>query len=257
MNVPRGGSSPYGAYGSQATDYARASAGPARSSAEKIRALLARYISPENLQTEVEGLYAPTLSRAEGFGERVGAAGTALAGGLTNLASGFQNINPDEISLALTEAARSGASGSMLGESLVSDVLRSRASSLGSARRRREEEMRGLELGAIEKEEEAGRIEADILTPAAQMGDLEGRMLDRRMLREQLRDLPVQRRAQRIANMAAQGELTTQALQQAGMVKELQSMGFKVVKRGGRTQIRDNNGSLIATVGGPPQALKI
>jgi hypothetical protein len=242
MNVPRGGGSPYGSYGRQARDYAASSAAPVRRSADAVRALMARYLSPEQIRGDVGRTFEDVTAQAGSYASRLGEARTGTTTALSSLASALPNLNPDMVANMLSGAARSGIMDATMQEALTTDVGLARTRAESAALRRREEELRTLEMGAIEKEEEAGRIEADVLTPAMAMGQAEGAMLDRRMIREQLKDLPLERRAKRLANMAAKSQLTTESLQQAGMRVELQRMGFSVVRRKGKTFLKGSGG---------------
>lgn len=238
----------YGGFRGAATSYAANLAAPVTKSAEAFRAMLAGYLSPEQISGNVAGLYGGAREQADLFGERLAAAGTQQAGALTNLAYSLPGVDPNYAASVLRSTARGGATGQFMGAALGQQARLAQALATQQALGRRETEMRDLNLQAIGKEEEAGRIAADILTPASQMGALATEQLNRRALREQMRNLPLERRALVLQNAAAEGQITAQTLQNAMFVKELKNQGFKVTTKNGKTVITTNNDEPVVEV---------
>jgi hypothetical protein len=210
-----------------------------------MREMLARYLTPEQIQQQTAGYFSGALEQAGMVGERAGAAGSQLAGTLSALGGALPGMDPNQVALMLRGTQRAGASAQLMGETLGGQARLAQALATSGAMSRRDERMQQLELEALGKEEEAGRIEADVLTPAGQMQALAGGALQNRMLRNQLRNAPLERKALILQNAAAEGQITAQSLQNAAFVRELKNQGFKVSKKGGRTVLTGEDGTEI------------
>lgn len=217
---------PYGGFRTAATEYAASSAAPVTQSAQAIRQMLASYLTPEAVTQQVSGFFAPAIEQAGMVGERAGAAGGQLAGALAGLAGNLPNMDPNAVALMLRGTARAGGSAQLMGEALGGQARLAQAMATQAALARREQETMGLTREAIAKEEEAGRIAADVLTPAATMGQIASQQLDRKALRETMKNIPIERRRMRLENMLARGQISLQALETEGMRQELKRLGL-------------------------------
>jgi len=212
---------PYGGFRDAATNYAAGSAAPVSKTGEALRSMLASYISPEALTEQVSGFFAPALQEAGMVGEKAGAAGAQLAGTLSSLAGSLPGMDPNAVNLMLRSTARAGGSAQLMGSALTQQAQLAQAMATQSALKRREDETKDLTLQALAKEEEAGRIAADTLTPAAMMSDMATQQLQRKALQQEIKRMPMQDRAMRLDMALKRGEIGMQRLESLAMRKEI------------------------------------
>jgi predicted transcriptional regulator len=213
-------------YSQRGADYARNLAAPFLASAQAYRNRLAGYLTPEQLARDIADLYAPALEQAGQIGERatsvIQGTTSGILGGLANLPGMDANI----AALSARAAGRESGSAQLTQAAIKNSVALATAIAQANAEARRAEQYRMDEDRALEAEAEAGRVAANYLPYAQAMSGLDTEQLNRSLLRAELKNMPIQRKALRLQNMIASGEIQVAALRSAGMREELKNLGF-------------------------------
>ena len=214
---------------------------PALERIKKQRANLASRGS--TLASDVSGLYNNAADIAGSVGSNINNVGQGFMGAMAGIGNSLPGMDPNLLGNAARSTSRAGATGSLLGSILGTQVSESRAAGIQSALNRYQDEIRSNEDAAAGVESDQAKIRADWVTPASQMQSLESNDVSIKVAKGQLAMLPLQQRAASLANMISMGQLDagilnnlaalkSLGLSQADMVKARKLYGGIVARRG-------------------------
>lgn len=183
----------------------------------------------EELFEDVRGFYDPAIAAAARIGEdvsTVGQSGLAALGGLVSGLPGLGERGADMLADAARGVGRAGGTAALVGGVAGTSARQALASDLLATRRMREDEEKRIGEDLMMAESEKARLGADWLPYAAQRQQMATVATQNRMLLEDLKNAPIARRRSILENRLLSGQITGQDLQNAGLRKELKSLGI-------------------------------
>jgi len=169
----------------------------------------------------VQGLFKGASDTAAHLGADVSNIGSGFLGAAAGIGSSLPGMDPTYLANAARSTARGGATGAMLGNVLGTQVGQAQATSTLEAQRRIADEITAQQDKYDQAQLEQSKVSADYLTPAGQRQQMASTALSNQATRAQLAQIPQQNRAAALANMAAQGSIDAQVLNNLDAMKKL------------------------------------
>jgi hypothetical protein len=191
-----------------------------------LRAQYGAYKTPEQIAAEVSGLYQPGIARAGQIGEdvaKVGQVGLAAAAGL---ASALPNFDVTALADAARSTGRAGGTAAITGSVMENQARAALAQSILSEQGRASEQRMQVEREIAGAEEEKAKIAADWMSPAMQRQQMATTASQNELLRAELKNVPIARRAARLQNLILRGQIRGINLENAATVAELRKLGL-------------------------------
>jgi hypothetical protein len=184
------------------------------------------YRTPEQIASEVGGLYQPAIARAGQIGQDVAAVGQTGLAAATGLASALPNFDVAALADAARATGRAGGTAALTGSVMESQARAALAQSIMSEQARVTEQRTQTEREIAGSEEEKAKIAADWMAPAMQRQQMTTTALQNQQIRAELRNVPIARRAARLQNMLLRGQIRGVNLENAATVAELKKLGL-------------------------------
>lgn len=215
---------PFGAFG---RGYAANLASSFAPQLDFIRGQRSRVKSPETIAAERAALFADAIGAGQQIGEDVARVGQTGLSAATGLAQALPGMDLGFLSDAARSTGRAGAGAAVMGRALTSQAQQALAQSILAGQR--EAQDRETEFGAQEADilSEQRRTEADWLPAASARQDMASQAQQVKLMRAQLKNVPLERRAMVISNLMARGQLEGLDLQNAMVRRQLEQMGLK------------------------------
>jgi hypothetical protein len=247
---------PFGAFG---REYAAGLAGAFSPRLDFLRGRQARVKSPEAIQAEMSGLFQGAIESGGQVGEdvaRVGQTGLSAAAGL---AGALPGMDLGFLSDAARSTGRAGAGAAVMGRALTSQAQQALAQAILSGQRMADETRMGLESEEAGVLSEQAAVEADWLAPAMQRQGMAMQAQQIKMLRAELKNVPIARRAMVLGNMLQRGQIESVDLQNEMMRKELSRLGVSAkdiarIGKKGKGKGKDKSSGTGGVTDGRPQA---
>jgi hypothetical protein len=192
------------------------------------RARLASFLTPEQIASNVSGLFDPARQDAANLGTNVSNVGADFAGAMAGLGSVLPGMDSTSVTNALRSTGRAGASASIMGSLLSSQANQQAGLSTLEQQARLAQDKKDAQDKIDSLELQQNTIRSDWLTPASHRQDMantavtiQGNRLNNQQIRAQLSQIPIQNRAASLANMVTRGQIDAQILNNLSAMRSL------------------------------------
>jgi hypothetical protein len=192
---------------------------------EAVRSRLGAYLSPEQIEANVGGMFSGALQSAGQIGERSGAVTNQLTSNLVSGLSNLPGLDPNAIPLAISRAGTSTASAAVMGEAMRSQVELARALAIQQAKARREEGMasENERLSNLIMQQE--QTKTDWMPYAQQRQGMRTTSLNNQQIVATLRMVPLERRNAVLSNMLLNAQVSGEQLSNKALRAKLKDLG--------------------------------
>jgi hypothetical protein len=211
-----------------ARDYATSISQAFNPAIEAARGRLGAYLTPEQIEANVGGMFSGALQSAGQIGERSGAVTNQLTSNLVSGLSNLPGLDPNAIPLALGRAGTSLAGAAVTGEAMRSQVELARALAIQQAKARREEGMASESERLSNLMLEQQRAQADYLPYAVQRQGMRTTALSNQQIVATLKMVPLERRNAVLSNMLLNAQITGEQLSNKTLRAKLKGLGVSV-----------------------------
>lgn len=187
----------------------------------------------------VEGLFAPARQAAAGVGSDIATTGANLFSALSGMGGSLPNVDPSQLAMAARQTGRAGATGSMLGSILGTQVGQAQALASQEASARLSEEQAKAQQDLAQVQQEQAQAGADWLPYAQQRQQMysatlsnQAQKLANKTAVAQLKMLPLQKRAAYLDNLLKTKQITAQDYENLASKYKLKQAGVKTGKKG-------------------------
>jgi hypothetical protein len=208
-----------------ARDYATSISQAFNPAIEAARGRLGAYLTPEQIEASVGGMFGGALQSAGQIGERSGAVTNQLTSNLVSGLSNLPGLDPNAIPLTLGRAGTSLAGAAVTGEAMRSQVELARALAIQQAKARREEGMASESERLSNLMMEQQRAQSDYLPYAVQRQGMRTTSLNNQQIVATLRMVPLERRNAVLSNMLLNAQVTGEQLSNKALRAKLKDLG--------------------------------
>ena len=180
----------------------------------------------------VEGLFAPAVKAAGSVGSDIATTGANLFSAISGMGGSLPGVDPSQLAMMARQTGRAGATGSMLGSVLGTQVGQTQALASQEASARLAEETYKAQQDLAQAQSEQAKTAADWMPYAQQRQQVATEALNNEQIRAQLKMIPAQQRAQYLDNLLKKKQITAQVYENLASKYKLKQVGVKTGKKG-------------------------